>query len=158
MYGDPQALLRRACELDDRVEDLQQTARTLRHQAAHTAWVGIAAQAHREAIDQATHRLELAAARLGEAAAALRAHAWQIRHHIAAIEAAEALARVWFHEAEGWLGAGAHAIVVGVRHLLGDAPLPPWHGWRWSPSNLPPLGHLDWLNVADHVAASPWRP
>lgn len=158
MYGDPHALLRRACELDDRVEDLQQSARTLRTRAAHTVWVGIAAQAHRDAVDQAARGLERVAARLADAAEALREHVRVLQHRIAAIEAAQAIATMWFHAAQHWLSAGAHAVVDGVRHLFGDAPVPPWHGWRWTPTSLPPLGHLDWLDVAEHVHASAWRP
>jgi chromosome segregation ATPase len=158
VYGDPTALLHRARELDDRVEDLLHSARTMRTRAARTAWVGIAAQAHRDAVDQAARRLERAAARLAEAAEALRDHVRELRHRLAAIEAAEAIARMWFHAAQSWLSAGAHAVVDGVRHLLGSGPVPPWHGWRWTPTTLPPLGHLDWIDVADHVRTSSWRP
>lgn len=158
MYGDPTALLHRARELDDRVEDLRQSARTLRTRAAHTAWVGVAAQAHRDAVEHAARGLERVAARLADAADALREHAGVMRHRIAVIEAAEAVARLWFHAAQSWLSAGAHAVVDGVRHLLGSGPVPPWHGWRWTPSTLPVTGHLDWLDVADHVRASAWHP
>lgn len=158
MYGDPQALLRRADELDGRVDDLRQTARGLRARAAETAWMGTAAQAHRDAVDRAARGLERVATRLAQAAEALRDHVRELRRRLAAVEAAEVIAKAWFDAAQGWVRAGADAVADGVRSLLGGLPAPPWQGWRWTPSTLPPVGHLDWLEVAAQVRASGWRP
>ena len=158
MYGSPKALVRRARELDDRVEDLRETARSMRTRATHTAWVGLAVEAHRRSVEDAARSLERVADRLADAADALRAYAHEVVNTLALIDAAQAVARHWFHAAQNWLSAGAHAVVDGVQHLFGGGRTPPWHGWGWTPATLPELGHVDWLDVVAHVNASGWRP
>lgn len=162
MYGDPHALRARARELDLRADDVDRTAAGLRSRAHATQWVSSAAEAHRAHVDTSARALETAADHLRAAADELRRHADRLQEVLDAIAHAERVAAHWFSAAQSWVSAGLHAVegaVVGAfHHLTGSAPVPPWHGWRWTPGSLPVPGHVDWLDVLAHVEGRSWRP
>ena len=158
MYGDPSALRRHAHELDLRADDCRLTALRLRRKAATTHWVSTAAARHRDGIDHSAQRLDHAAAGLEHAAAELRSHANRLQDVLDLIEAAERLAVHWFHAAHSWVSSAADVVMGGLSGLIGAGRKPPWEGWGWNPTNLPPSGHQDWLDVAQRVRSSSWKP
>lgn len=158
MYGDPSALRRHAHALDLRADDVRLTALRLRRRAATTHWVSTAAAQHRKGIDHSAQRLDHAASGLEHAAAELRRHADHLQHVLDLIAAAERLAVHWFNAAHSWLSGAVDVVMGGLGGLIDAGRRAPWEGWGWNPTNLPPSGHQDWLDVAQHVRSSSWNP
>lgn len=155
LYGDPDALQRRAAALGRDADLLREEAAALRRRSGATAWQGRAAAAARTGLDGDARRLEAVAAVLDAAAAELRAHAREVAHTLARIRAAEVAVRAWFSEQERLVAAlagGVRDALTSPLDSLGDAlDRVPWRSWPWRPDRLPSPGSLEWLDVGDLV-------
>jgi LmbE family N-acetylglucosaminyl deacetylase len=148
MYGDPDELDRLARRLSVRAADVRRHAddHVRQGQAAH--WVSSSAQAYRDRVARDRVAADRVAAELEQAAAALRAHAQQVRETVATIARFEREATEWFehqsrsvlHRAEGAVDTAGRL----VKHLVADAP---WSTWPIGPHNLPSPGDMKWLDV-----------
>lgn len=96
-YGDPEALETSARGLAADADGVRDRARAVVRLAAATAWQGEAADAFRRAVEQDAATMARAAGELDEAAAALRAHAAQVRERLAQLRALE-------DAVTGWIG------------------------------------------------------
>lgn len=148
VYGDPDALDRLAATLQKRATEVREHADEHQRlgQAAH--WVSSAAEAYRNVAAQDKAAAYLSADRIDEAAAALRAHAQEVRETLATIARMEKMATEWFHETTHRVANTFDEIVDSatgaVKRLFHD---PPWKTWPIGPANLPGPGDKQWLEV-----------
>lgn len=156
MYGDPKRLYALAAEIERREDDLRHRLAVLRDTMHRTEWASVAAVKHRARLGEDLEAIAQCADRLSNAAAELRAHADTVAARLAAIAEAERKVRDWFERAAGSLKAD----VANVIDRVGDAfdAITPWDGWPWQPDNLPPTGHVAWLDAARLVGGSRWQP
>jgi hypothetical protein len=148
MYGDPDELDRLARRLSARAAAVRAHAddHVRRGQAAH--WMSSSAQAYRDRVARDRVGADRAAVELERAAAALRAHAQQVRETVAMIARYEREATAWFEHRAGSVLHTAENVVDtagrAVGRLIADAP---WSTWPIGPDNLPGPGDRRWLDV-----------
>lgn len=147
-YGDPDALDAHARGLAADAEAVRGRARALEASVAQLRWQGDAARAFRGSVERDADHLHRAGRELDEAAAALRAHAEQVRARLAQIRALERAVSGWF---DAQLAALADAAGDPLRALRDAVADPPWSGWGWRPGTLPAPGDRAWLEVADDL-------
>ena len=127
----------------------------MRHQAddyvraGQTAnWESAAAQEYRDRVAHDSARLHKAADALDDAAAALIAHAQNVRETLAEIARIERVATDWFEDkARALRDEAANAFDAakrGISILIHEAP---WKDWPIGPLNLPAAGDKGWLDV-----------
>jgi uncharacterized protein YukE len=147
-YGDPDALDAHARLLAADADGVRGQARALEDAVRRMTWQGEAARAFGRAVDEDADRLHRAARELDEAAAALRAHADEVRARLAQIRALEQAVTGWFDDQ---LRALADAVTDPLGTLRRAVADPPWSGWAWRPGALPAAGDKAWLDVGDFL-------
>ncbi len=152
LYGDPEQLDELAAKLTQRASLVRQHAgdHVRRAQGAH--WVSSAAQQYRDTVVTDRAAADQAAANMEYAAAALRAHAQQVRETLATIIRYEREATAWFAHTTQSLLDRAESIAEKVdnfgKRIIAD---PPWVTWPIGPHNLPETGDLRWLDVGQFM-------
>lgn len=156
-YGDPDVLDGHARQLAADADGVRARARALESSVARLHWEGPAAQAFQRTVAGDAEHLHRAARELDEAAAALRAHAAEVRDRLDRIRALERAVTGWFDDQLQALQGAARAVgdallrpVDALRRAVQD---PPWVGWAWRPGTLPGAGDMAWLDVADDLRA-----
>jgi hypothetical protein len=145
IYGDPDALDRLAVRIRTRADEVRQRAADHVRQGETARWVSVSASAYRSRIAQDRRRADQSADDLERAAAALTAHAQEVRETIARIARAERAAVDWFErQASGLADRVEHAVIDPLKRAVTTAP---WSGWPYQPGNLPASGDRAWLDV-----------
>ena len=153
LYGDPDELDRLATELRSDADSVRQQAAAQMNRALTSHWVSVAATTYQDRLADRVAVANAAADSMDEAAAALNAHAQEVREVLARIAAIEEAARRWFGRAldefqENGIVQGAMGIAGRVVDVLDRVlPDPPWLSWPFTPHSLPPAGDLRWLDV-----------
>lgn len=156
-YGDPDVLDAHARQLAADADGVRARARALEASVARLQWRGEAAEAFRRTVTNDAQHLHRAAHELDEAAAALRAHAAEVRDRLERIRALERAVTGWFDDQLRSLQDAARAVgdallrpVDALRRAVED---PPWTGWAWRPGTLPGAGDRAWLEVGADLRA-----
>jgi hypothetical protein len=142
LYGDPDELDRLAQWLRSRADVVRRAADEQVRRAQMAEWVSVAANSYRRQLVRDRQAADRAADHLERAAAALHAHAEEIRQLLAAIAKAEKEITHWFAAKTRELVSAVGSAVNRIIH--GDAP---WSGWPYTPQSLPPPGDKEWLDV-----------
>lgn len=149
-YGDPDVLDAHARRLAADADGVRARARVLDASVARMPWRGEAAEAFRRTVSGDTEHLHRAARELDEAAAALRAHAAEVRERLDEIRALERAVTGWFDDQLRSLQSVARSLGEALWRVVDD---PPWAGWAWRPSTLPGPGDRAWLEVGADLRA-----
>ena len=142
LYGDPDELDRLAAQLLEHAARARQHAADHARRAQNTRWVSTAADACRARLAADRTDVDRATERLEQAAAALRAHAQQVRHTVVLIARYEREVTDWFAHQLSSLG---HGLESAGRTLSRAGA--PWLSWPIGPHNLPAPGDRRWLEV-----------
>lgn len=132
MYGSPAALESLAKRLETQADRVREQAADHVRRGGAAEWVSVAAATYRARITEDRTRAENAAAQLDAAAAALRAHAQEVRETVALIAKIE-------REVSGWVTRTTSAAADFVEDLVDAIPA------------LPPAGDLGWLDFASFL-------
>lgn len=127
MYGSPDALEELAKRLEMQADRVREQAADHVRRGRAAEWVSVAATSYRACITQDRSRADGVATQLDEAAAALRAHAQEVRDTVALIAKIE-------REVSAWATRTTSAAVDFVGDLVDKIPA------------LPPPGDLRWLD------------
>ena len=148
MYGDPDALDKLAAGLKKHATEVREHADEHQRLGQAARWVSTAAQAYRDKVTQDKAAAYQVADRIDAAAAALRAHAQEIRETLAVIARFERAATEWFNETAHKVANTFEDVVDtatgAVKRLFSD---PPWKTWPIGPASLPGPGDKQWLDV-----------
>jgi methyl-accepting chemotaxis protein len=149
MYGDPDELDRLAARLRQRATEVREQAaeHVRRGQRAH--WVSASAERYRERLTRDLAQADRVADEIDRAAAALTAHAREVRETLARIAQAERDTVHWFEHAARTFAERVERLADHLRHAL----QPPWHGWQYQPGRLPAPGDRQWLDVGRYMRA-----
>jgi ABC-type transporter Mla subunit MlaD len=145
-YGDPDELDRLAGVLRARAAAVRREAEDQVARAQAVRWVSTSAGLYRQRLAQRRAEADRVAENLEGAAAALRAHAQEVRELLAAIARAE-------HEVSEWFARTAREVADVVETVVrrvarGDLP---WSGWPYTPQTLPPPGDKGWLAAGEFL-------
>jgi hypothetical protein len=143
LYGDPDELDRLAGLLRSRAAFVRQVTEEQVQRAQTAEWVSVSADSYRERLVRDRRAADRAAEHLEQAAAALQAHAQEIRQLVAAIHHAEEEITDWFAAKTRDLVSTVGSAVNRIVH--GDLP---WSGWPYTPQSLPPPGDKQWLDAS----------
>lgn len=143
MYGDSEAIRRRATQLRDQGADVRALADQLMARVEGLGWSGRAAEAMRQRITDRAHHLRVAADRHTGAADALVDHAESADHVREEIAASEARIGDLVAEARGRIAA------IATRNETTDGPqiAPDPRDEALDTLTTPPPGHRDWLSI-----------
>lgn len=123
-YGDPDVLDAHARRLGADADGVRARAQALEASVAQLRWQGQGADAFRRTVEQDADHLHRAARELDEAAAAMRAHAADVRARLAQIRELERAVSGWFDDQlralpaagdKAWLEVGDYLRGRGVR-------------------------------------------
>lgn len=142
LYGDPDELDRLAHKLRGRADAVRYETEDQVLRASAAQWVSTAAEAYRRQLASRRKDAARAAEELEQAAAALQAHAQEVRDLVARIARIEQDVTEWFSNKARELVDAVGSAIRRIAH--GDLP---WSGWPYTPQSLPPPGDKGWLDV-----------